>query len=160
MANKVKYLVIHCTATPEGSEVSSDDIRQWHTSPIEKGGRGWKQVGYRSMIHLDGVIEDLVKNNKDGFVDSWEITNGASGINSVSEHIVYVGGTDAKGKAKDTRTVEQRLTLEIEVKEIIRRYPWIQVAGHNQFAAKACPSFDVPKWLKEIGGNPENIYSK
>ncbi|RHB24096.1 lysozyme, partial [Bacteroides stercoris] len=31
---KLKYLVIHCTATPEGREVSSADIRKWHTSPV------------------------------------------------------------------------------------------------------------------------------
>ena len=49
---KLKYLVIHCTATPEGREVSSADIRKWHTSPVSQGGRGWKQVGYLSLIHI------------------------------------------------------------------------------------------------------------
>ena len=34
---KLKYLVIHCTATPEGREVSSADIRKWHTSPVAQG---------------------------------------------------------------------------------------------------------------------------
>lgn len=27
MGKQLKYLVLHCTATPEGREVSSDDIR-------------------------------------------------------------------------------------------------------------------------------------
>ena len=26
---ELKYLVIHCTATPEGREVSADEIRRW-----------------------------------------------------------------------------------------------------------------------------------
>ena len=41
----LKYLAVHCTATPEGREVSGDEIRHWHTDPVSKGGRGWKQVG-------------------------------------------------------------------------------------------------------------------
>ena len=53
----VKYLVIHCTATPEGRHITSDDIRRWHLKE-----RGWKQVGYTDMIHLDGRVERLVKN--------------------------------------------------------------------------------------------------
>ena len=55
---KLKYLVLHCTATPEGREVTADEIRRWHTSapPV---GRGWKQVGYTDMIHLDGRVERL-----------------------------------------------------------------------------------------------------
>lgn len=27
----MKYLVLHCTATKEGREVTSDEIRHWHT---------------------------------------------------------------------------------------------------------------------------------
>ena len=50
---RLQYLVIHCTATPEGREVTSAAIRHWHTDPVSKGGRGWKQVGYTDMIHLD-----------------------------------------------------------------------------------------------------------
>lgn len=147
----LKYLVIHCTATPEGREVSSREIRRWHTSPISKGGRGWKQVGYTDMIHLDGRIERLVRNNEDANVDPWEITNGARGINSVSRHIVYVGGVDLAMKPKDTRTPAQLLSLSNYVRDFHRRFPDVKIIGHNQVAAKACPSFDVKMWLKSIG---------
>jgi N-acetylmuramoyl-L-alanine amidase len=71
---KLKYLVIHCTATPEGREVSSADIRKWHTSPVAQGGRGWKQVGYTDLFHLNGGVERLVENNEDAQVDPWEAT--------------------------------------------------------------------------------------
>ena len=33
MKKALKYLVIHCTATPEGRDVSSADIRRMHTAP-------------------------------------------------------------------------------------------------------------------------------
>ena len=159
MRKELKYLVLHCTATPEGREVSSSEIRHWHTDPKPRG-RGWKQVGYTDMIHLDGRVERLVNNNEDAWVDPWEITNGAKGYNAVSRHVVYVGGLknipgvpNDRLPAKDTRTAAQREALKRYVLEFHRRHPKVKIVGHNQLAAKACPSFDVPKWLKEIGIN-------
>ena len=159
MSKALTYLVIHCTATPEGREVSAEEIRRWHTAPKPKG-RGWKQVGYSDMIHLDGVNENLVPYNEDSIVDNWEITNGVSGINSISRHVVYVGGVSADDvkKASDTRTWLQQLSMIKYVKETIAQHPNIKVAGHNQFAAKACPSFDVPEWLRAIDVPEKNIY--
>lgn len=155
MVNReLKFLVIHCTATPEGREVNAEDIRHWHTAPVSKGGRGWKQVGYTDLIHLDGTVERLVNNNEDAWVDDWEVTNGAAGYNSVSRHIVYSGGCTKDGKApKDTRTNAQRMALERYVKDFHKRFPKVRIVGHNELAAKACPSFDVQKWLQQTGIN-------
>lgn len=147
---KLQYLVIHCTATPEGREVSAADIRRWHTSPAPAG-RGWKQVGYTDLFHLDGRVERLVANNEDANVDPWEITNGAAGYNSVSRHVVYAGGCDAGMKLKDTRTAAQKEALRKYVLDFHARHPAVKIVGHNQLAAKACPSFDVAAWLLEIG---------
>lgn len=150
---RLKYLVIHCTATPEGREVSAADIRRWHTSPVSAGGRGWKQVGYTDLVHLDGTVERLVDNNEDAWVDNWEITNGAAGYNSVSRHVVYAGGCDRSMKPKDTRTAAQRTALERYVKDFHRRFPDVRIVGHNELAAKACPGFDVQAWLESIDIN-------
>lgn len=147
---KLQYLVIHCTATPEGREVSAADIRRWHTSPAPAG-RGWKQVGYTDLFHLDGRVERLVANNEDANVDPWEITNGVAGYNSVSRHVVYAGGCDAGMKPKDTRTAAQKEALRKYVLDFHARHPAVKIVGHNQLAAKACPSFDVAAWLLEIG---------
>lgn len=112
MPYTLKLLVIHCTATPAGREVSVEEIRRWHTAPPNEGGRGWKQVGYTDMVHLDGTVERLVANNEDDVVDPWEITNGAKGYNRTARHIVYVGGVERDGKTpRDTRTSEQRGAL-------------------------------------------------
>lgn len=153
MRSPLKYLVIHCTGTKPGREVSSDEIRHWHTSPEAKGGRGWKQVGYTDMIHLDGRVERLVENNEDSYVDGWEKTNGAKGYNGMSRHIVYVGGVDANDvkKACDTRTDAQKEALKRYVVDFHRRFPSVKIVGHYQLDRhKSCPSFDVPKWLNEI----------
>ena len=149
---RIERLVIHCTATPEGREVTADDIRRWHTDPPSRGGRGWKQVGYTDMFHLDGRVERLVRNNEDCEVDPWEITNGAKGYNATSRHVVYVGGLAADGKTpKDTRTPRQRQAMAEYVRDFRRRFPSVPIVGHNELAAKACPSFDVQRWLREIG---------
>ncbi len=154
MGKSLKNLVLHCTATPEGRAVTADDIRRWHTAPVAQGGRGWKQVGYTDLFHLDGRVERLVGNNEDAKVDTWEITNGASGHNSVSRHVVYVGGMAADCKTpKDTRTPAQLAAMERYVKDFHSRFPDVKIVGHNALAAKACPSFDVPQWLRTIGIN-------
>lgn len=149
---ELKRLVIHCTATREGREVSGAELRRWHTSPASRGGRGWHQVGYSELIHLNGGLENLVGYNEDERVDPWEATNGARGYNTTSRHIVYVGGLGMNGEPRDTRTSEQRKTLEKYVKNFLRKHPGASVVGHNELSAgKACPCFDVQKWLREIG---------
>ena len=151
MSKPMKYLVIHCTATPEGREVTAAEIRRWHTAP-PPAGRGWRHVGYTDPIHLDGTIERLAPNNEDDRVDNWEITNGAAGYNSVSRHIVYVGGCDSHMRPKDTRTPAQREALKRYVLEFHSRFPQIRIVGHHDLnPAKQCPSFNVSKWLYEIG---------
>lgn len=151
---RMKYLVLHCTATPEGREVSSKEIRHWHTDLVKKGGRGWKQVGYTDLFHLDGTVERLVKNNEDAEVDPWEVTNGAAGYNSVSRHVVYAGGLAKDGKtAKDTRTAAQLNAMTAYVRDFHERFPQIKIVGHRDLPGvnKACPSFDVKAWLESIG---------
>ena len=153
MGAPLKRLVLHCTATTQGREVTAKEIYKWHTDPVSKGGRGWKQVGYTDLFHLDGRVERLVENNEDAQVDSWEITNGAKGYNSTSRHIVYVGGCDKWGNPADTRTPAQKKAMEQYVKEFHRIFPKVKICGHGELPGvkKACPSFSVRNWLNEIG---------
>lgn len=156
MARKrVELLVLHCTATPEGRDISADDVRKMHSA------RGWAVPGYHRLIKLDGSIEKLVSFNADGWVDPREVANGVRGFNDRSIHVAYAGGmTRDMSAAKDTRTVEQLASMEMVVKAIIKLFPSIKVAGHNQLAAKACPSFDTVAWLRSIGVEAKNIYVK
>ena len=104
------------------------------------------------MVHLDGLIEQLVDNNEDANVDNWEVTNGAAGFNSISRHIVYVGGCDKAMKPKDTRTEAQCEALKRYVEDFHARFPQVKIVGHHELnQGKDCPSFDVQKWLREIG---------
>lgn len=156
---KLQYLCIHCTATPEGREVTAQDIRTWHLSPRPRG-RGWRQVGYVDFIQLNGTVVNLVPYDNDIYQEPREITNGVANMNSVMRSFSYAGGVDKAGKPKDTRTTAQLKAMEEYIKKAIQLWPDILVCGHNQFAAKACPSFDTVKWLRSIGVAEKNIYKK
>jgi N-acetylmuramoyl-L-alanine amidase len=129
---RIEEIIIHCTATPEGRGVSVDTIRGWHI------GQGWKDIGYHWVVMLDGTVAP-------GRPES-QVGSHVANHNTGTLGVVYVGGVGTDGKPKDTRTPAQRDALLAHVKALIERYPTIKkVTGHNQYAAKACPSFDVRK---------------
>lgn len=130
---RITEIIIHCTATPEDRDVSVDTIRGWHI------GQGWKDIGYHWVVGLDGVP-------RPGRPEA-QVGSHVAGHNTGTLGVVYVGGVAADAKTpKDTRTPAQRAGLLTIARALISRYPTItKVTGHNQYAAKACPSFDVRK---------------
>jgi N-acetylmuramoyl-L-alanine amidase len=154
---KFKYLILHCTATPEGRFITAQNVKDWHTKP-KPYGNGWHQVGYSDLILLDGSRHQFVKHDQDTEIDAFEITNGVAGINSISRHLCYVGGMDKSFKnPKDTRTDVQLETMIDIIEEVLDYAPDVLIAGHNQFDNKACPSFWTPNFLREIGVEEKNI---
>lgn len=145
---KYTFLIIHCTDTPKDRKVTRADLEQWHLK-----GRGWDRLGYSDMIHLDGTIENLVPYNDNDIIENDEMTWGCAGKNSVSRHVVIVGG-----KGGDHRTAAQNRALENYIKKTIRKHPYIKVAGHYQFSNKVCPNFNVTEFCEEIGLKKYNIY--
>ena len=128
---KINKIIIHCSATPEGREHDVADIRRWHLK------RGFNDIGYHYLIHIDGTIEEGRPINKQGAH--------CSGENKGSIGLCYVGGMskDMK-KAKDTRTQAQKDSLIKLMHELIYKYNKdMTIHGHNEFANKACPSFIV-----------------
>ena len=79
MAKKFEYLVIHCTATREGENITPEQIREWH---MGENGRGWSRVGYSDLIMLDGSLVNLHfakgSNPYDGIIDYHEMTWGCA----------------------------------------------------------------------------------
>ncbi|MEG2163110.1 MAG: N-acetylmuramoyl-L-alanine amidase [Bacteroidales bacterium] len=132
---EIKEIIIHCTATPEGREVSVAEIDRWHRE------RGFNGIGYHFVVGLDGKV----------YKGRDVATVGAhcAGHNANSIGVAYVGGVDGALRPKDTRTAAQRAAIVALVKKLKCEYPLSAVHGHNEFASKDCPSFDVQKWLKE-----------
>lgn len=159
MKRKWKYGIIHCTAHPKGRRMTGHEVAEQQMRPRSRGGRGWKRPGYGYVIRLDGTIDQLVPNDGNQYVEPREITNGVAGMNEESCSAAYLGGmSEDMTRPEDTRTPAQRNALAVLVKQWIAENPDILILGHNQVAAKACPSFDVPAWLRSIKVPEKNIY--
>lgn len=127
----IKRLILHCTATQEGVEVSVERVTQWHQL------RGFRTIGYHFLIGLHGEVW------KGRQIE--EVGAHCEGKNHDSIGICYVGGVDKNNKPKDTRTDAQKETLQRLITELKTKYPGAEVYGHNEFSPKACPCFDVRK---------------
>lgn len=132
----INKIIVHCTATPEGRETSVEEIEQWHIQA------GYKKIGYHYIISLNGQI--YTGREED------EIGAHCKNHNKDSIGVVYVGGCDKQMQPKDTRTDEQKLALKTLLKRLKAKYPTAIIYGHNNFANKACPSFDAKEEYKDI----------
>ena len=127
---EINRIIVHCSATPEGKEFHASDIDKWHKQ------RGFNGIGYHYVITLDGKVEDGRPLDKAGAH--------ASGYNSHSIGICYIGGVEKDGKTpKDTRTEAQKEALKTLIGQLKKKYPKAQVHGHNEVANKACPCFNA-----------------
>lgn len=132
----IDSIILHCSATPEGANFHAADIDRWHRR------RGFAQIGYHYVIDLDGTIETGRPENIPGAH--------CQGHNLHSIGICYIGGLATDGHTpKDTRTPEQTQALLALLRTLRTRYPSATIHGHNEFAPKACPAFDVQQWLKQ-----------
>lgn len=132
----IEMIIIHCSATPEGRDVSTDEIRSWHLD------RGWSDIGYHFVVELDGTVNDG---------RPLEISGAhAKGHNSNSIGVCYVGGLDESGEPKDTRTPEQEKALVELLENLKDQYPEAQVIGHRDVSDKDCPCFDASEEYMNI----------
>ena len=133
----IKYIVGHCTATPQTTSVES--IKQYWKTHL-----GWKMPGYHFMIKPDGEIVQLLEIEK--------ISNGVKGFNSVSINISYIGGVDSENKPIDNRTPAQKRSLTDLLTKLKKEFPKAIIQGHRDFpnVKKACPSFNAKEEYKNL----------
>ena len=125
----VQYIIIHCSATPEGRNVTVEDVRRWHTID-----NGWSDIGYHWYIEIDGTLQQGRKEYRNGAH--------ARGYNSKSVGVCYAGGVEGR-LPKDTRTDAQKETLRCLLIDLKLRYPKAIIIGHRDISDKSCPSFDA-----------------
>lgn len=136
----VEYIIIHCSATPPDMDIGARDIDRWHRQ------RGWLGIGYHWVIRRDGTLEQGRKENVAGAH--------TQGYNSKSIGVCLVGGinNNEDKEPADNFTENQQDMLLFLLGQLTERYPDAKVIGHNKVNKhKACPSFDVDAWLKDVG---------
>jgi N-acetyl-anhydromuramyl-L-alanine amidase AmpD len=111
--------------------------------------RGFSDIGYHALIHLDGRVSPGRSEDIDGAH--------VAGHNRNTLGYSYVGGIDSKGKAKDTRTPAQKETMVRLTREAIKKYKLKLVLGHRDLSpdkdhdgvvephewVKMCPCFNA-----------------
>ena len=140
----VDEIVLHCSDTrPDWMRANSfneryRELRRWHMQD-----RHWSDIGYHWVIDRDGQ----------GLPGRAESTVGAGvmGHNNGVIHICLLGGHGSAetDKFRDHFTEWQSLAVLSLIGSISGRTRITRISGHNEWAAKACPGFYVPAWLKE-----------
>lgn len=129
---KIKEIIIHCSATREDKEYSIDDIKRAHLA------RGFADVGYHYVVNRDGSV-DIGRTPE-------RIGAHCKGHNSISIGVCYVGGLDAEGKPKDTRTDEQKQALVDLLTRLKSEYPGVTILGHRDTSPDTNNNGKVDKW--------------
>lgn len=152
----VNLIVIHCSATPQGRQVTVYDLDKWHA---ERGFQrqaaaaaafnpGLKHIGYHYLIDLKGEV----------FTgrDVEEVGAHVAGHNARSVGVCMVG--------MKRFTAAQWAALRRLVIGLRAAYPGARICGHRDLSPDAdgdgvvepqewlkdCPTFDVKSWL--LGG--------
>lgn len=125
-ADNIRYLVVHCSDTPDDEPITAKEIHAMHL------GFGWHGVGYHRVINRNGLVEQ-------GRPDYW-IGAHVYGHNEISLGVCLIGRTDFTDKQFDS--------LESILREWTHKHPQAEVVGHCDFdyTDKTCPNFDAKAW--------------
>jgi N-acetylmuramoyl-L-alanine amidase len=139
----INEIVVHCTATRAewlaGRPLSEKaaEIRRWHMRD-----RGWADIGYHYLIDRDGAVA--------AGRDVGRVGAHVANRNTNTIGVALLGGHgSAISDAFETNyTPAQEHALRTLLGDLQRRFPAIRlISGHNEYAAKACPGFNVRQWL-------------
>jgi N-acetylmuramoyl-L-alanine amidase len=141
---KIDEIIIHCTATRpdwwagKSAAAKVKEITRWHLD------RGWSDIGYHYLIDRDGTVVEGRPVERTGAH--------VKGHNTGTVGISLFGGFggSAGDSFADNFTEDQEQALLDLIAKLKADHPSItKISGHNQYAAKACPCFSVPAWLKK-----------
>ena len=136
--NPVTELILHCADTrPEwmaGNPLVEKvaEIRRWHVQQ-----RGWRDIGYHWVIDRDGTVAPGRRETEIGaHVESHN--RGTLGICLLGGYGASADDLFEKNFTQAQATAVNRLIAEIKGRTMIRK-----VSGHNDYAKKACPGFEI-----------------
>lgn len=138
MSRPINKLIVHCSYTPPSMDIGADTIRGWHVDEND-----WRDIGYHYVIRRDGEIER-------------GRNEAVAGAHTYGQNMDSLGVCLVGGKAEDDErpecnfTAAQFAALAGLIREIRSRWSAIKVTGHNDWASRACPTFNArefAEWL-------------
>ena len=140
---EINEIIVHCTATPPNFMPNATpgqrvvEVRRWHVDHNK-----WQDIGYHFLIDRNG---ELLHGRPVRLPGAH-----TRGHNSDTIGVALFGGKDGtKDQAfEDNFTPEQAATLRKLIDRLQSQYgPGLKISGHQDYANKACPCFDVHRWL-------------
>jgi hypothetical protein len=147
---KIDEIIIHCTATrpnwweDKTTEEKVAEVKRWHVQD-----NGWSDLGYHYLIDRDGTVAKGRPVEKAGAH--------CKGHNSTTIGVSLFGGhgSSERDTFNEHFTVEQNKALRELLADLSDTYGIKKISGHNRYSAKACPGFNVPRWLARKPAAPE-----
>jgi hypothetical protein len=140
VSRPLREIIVHCTATrPDwmATRTLADkvaEVRRWHKE------RGWRDIGYHFLINRTGEIA-IGRPLEQVGAHVVGRNEGTIGVALVGGH-----GAAATDRFSDHFTPAQDVALRQLIAALNQKFGGLALSGHNQWAAKACPGFNVQKW--------------
>ena len=128
---RISLVVVHCSATRCDRDFPLEAVIAAHRA------RGFATIGYHYYITRDGVIH--------AGRPVHQVGAHAQGYNRYSIGVCYEGGLTPRGFPADTRTQQQKESLNRLLERLKTDYPGVRVMGHRDLPGvhKECPCFTV-----------------
>lgn len=135
-ADSVRFLIIHCSATPCNRHYTVEQLLRDHKA------RGFRTIGYHFYIRKNGITTQHRQ--------LLEVGAHARGFNRCSIGICYEGGLDENSIPADTRTPPQKVALFELLWKLHKLFPQARIAGHGELPGirKACPCFSCNEYRR------------
>lgn len=126
----IKYLVVHCSDSPQGRGDNAQTIHRWHVE------RGFDCIGYHKVILEDGTIED----GRPEYIRGAHVKN----YNWCSLGVCLIG--DSSFKYEQISSMNDTLWRWMDL------YPNAKPVSHSDLdASKTCPNFELGDyWTQEV----------
>jgi N-acetylmuramoyl-L-alanine amidase len=140
-------IVFHCSATrldwyaDKTFEEQIAEMRRWHVVDNK-----WSNIGYHFAIARKGRTLPARPLTQTGAHVKGHNT-GTVGVCLIGGH-----GSDAFDAFDANFTKQQAAAASKLIRELVKQYPSIvKISGHNDYAAKACPGFQVEGYFNRAG---------
>jgi N-acetylmuramoyl-L-alanine amidase len=132
----INEIIIHCSATKPSMDIGADWIRKVHVQENK-----WADVGYHYVIRRNGAVEE-------GRPVA-QVGAHCKDHNKNTIGICMIGGISETARPECNFSPAQFESVQLLINTLVTEFPGItKLSGHNDYANKACPCFNVHEKLR------------